>query len=89
MSMFMAGMLPHDMKGMLAEEAIKAIDSGEAPVAVQMNWPTPKDSHFLMLDRLERTTEGAFVVLRNPWGQEERVPSDAFKDHLTGVVLPY
>ncbi|MDP1824726.1 MAG: hypothetical protein Q8L48_15835 [Archangium sp.] len=78
---------PLDPKG-LAEQAIEAIDSGESPVAVTMGWPNILKNHILMIDRVERTDEGTFVVVRNPWGQEERLPYDTFKEHLNGVVIP-
>lgn len=87
-SAFMIGILPIDMKRMLADQAIKAIDSGEAPVAVAMTWPTIDKAHFIVIDRIERTNEGTFVIVRNPWGQEERLPYDSFKQHLIGVVQP-
>lgn len=78
---------PLDPKG-LAEQAIKAIDSGKSPVAVAMSWPNILKGHILMIDRVERTDEGTFVVVRNPWGQEERLPYDTFKEYLNGVVVP-
>lgn len=82
--------LLHQMLGAgwsYANTAIDAVNNGQAPVIVQLDFP-PSGSHFVVMDRVVEEDGKKYVYYTNPWGQTERMDYDSFSNVIRGVTRP-
>lgn len=71
-----------------AAELADVLTRSGAPLLLSVCFPTPDARHALLLTEIVRSTDGVFVRLQNPWGQEEVVSLDVLYAHARAAVRP-